>query len=133
MMRKTQINNKRERGEVFTPPLLVEEMIEKLPQLKIDSKILDPCSGATCVFPIMMMFRYVKQFGKENLQTYINQCLYMVELNEIAAEYSQVILMRYVKMLETRSVEATRQDYIDRYNEIISEYYDYCEFVIEGI
>lgn len=119
--------NRKKRGEVFTPPLLAEEMINTIPELKIDETILDPCSGATCVFPIMMMFRYVRKFGKENLKNFINKCLYMVEINEVACDYGQVILMRYVKMLETTNVDVVRQHYIDNYQIIINQYYELCE------
>jgi type I restriction-modification system DNA methylase subunit len=48
---KVEQENRKKRGEVFTPPHLAEEMINTLPELKIDAKFLDPCSGATCVFP----------------------------------------------------------------------------------
>lgn len=133
MKRTIEKENIKKRGEVFTPPLLAEEMIYKIPELKIHNTILDPCSGATCVFPIMYMFRYVKQFGKEHLPTYINKCLHMVEINELAVEYCMVILLRYVKMLEIDDVEAVRLHYIENYEKIISEYYDFCEFTEEGV
>jgi len=133
MKRVIEKENRKKRGEVFTPPLLAEEMIYKIPEIKIDSMILDPCAGATCVFPIMLMFRYVKQFGKEHIPTYINKCLHMVEINELAVEYSKVILMRYVKMLEIEDVEVVRLHYIENYEKIISDYYDFCELVEDGI
>jgi len=125
--------NRKKRGEVFTPPLLAEEMIYKIPEIKIDNKILDACSGATCVFPIMLMFRYVKQFGKEHIPTYINKCIHMAEINELAVEYSQVILMKYVKMLEIDEVEVVRLHYIENYKRIISDYYDFCELSEGGV
>lgn len=67
MKKKIQIENRKRMGEVFTPPLLAEEMVNTLPELKVDSTILDPCAGATCVFPIMMMFKYVKLFAGRSI------------------------------------------------------------------
>lgn len=133
MRNKIKLENKKTKGEVFTPPLLAEEMIALLPDIKIDDTILDPCSGATNVFPIMYMFRYVKKFGKEYISKYINNCLYMAEINELAVEYGEMILMRYVKMLENKDVDIVRQHYIDNYSSIIDEYYDYCELSNDGI
>lgn len=133
MKRSLEQENRKNRGEVFTPPLLAEEMIAKVPEIKINDKILDPCTGATCVFPIMVMFRYVKQFGKEHLLNYINECLYMCEINPLAADYGKVILMRYVRMLQNTDVEIVRQHYIDNYQIIINEYYEFCEFTEMGV
>ncbi|WP_318346881.1 N-6 DNA methylase [Aquipluma nitroreducens] len=130
---KVERENRKNRGEVFTPPLLAEEMINTIPELNIDDKILDPCSGATCVFPIMMMFRYVKQFGREHLSTYINECIYMCEINPLAADYSEVILMRYVRMLQDTDVENVKQHYIDNYQTIINDYYEFCDFSEVGV
>jgi len=131
--KKIEVKNRKNRGEVFTPPLLAEKMINKIPELNIDDKILDPCSGATCVFPIMLMFRYVKQLGKQYLSNYINECIYMCEINSLASDYGQAILMRYVGMLENTDVDVVRQHYIDNYQTIINEYYEFCEFSESGI
>jgi hypothetical protein len=133
MKRPIEQENRKNRGEVFTPPLLAEEMINKIPEININGKILDPCSGATCVFPIMLMFRYVKQFGKQHLSTYINECIHMCEINPLAADYGQVILMRYVRMLQDADVNIVRQHYIDNYQTIINEYYEFCEFSEMGV
>jgi hypothetical protein len=57
----------------------------------------------------------------------------MVEINELAFEYSKTILMKYVKMLEFKSIEIVRQDYIDNYTRIIAEYYEFCEFSENGV
>ena len=131
--REVEQENRKNRGEVFTPPLLAEEMINTIPELNINCKILDPCSGATCVFPIMLMFRYVKQFGKQHLSTYINECIHMCEINPLAADYGQVILMRYVRMLQDADVNIVRQHYIDNYQTIINEYYEFCDFSEVGL
>jgi len=133
MKRSIEQENRKNRGEVITPPLLAEKMIYKIPELNRDDKILDPCSGATCVFPIMMMFRYVQEFGKQYLSTYINECIHMCEINPLAANHSKVILMRYVRVLEDTDVEIVRQHYIDNYQNIINEYYEFCEFSEMGI
>ena len=55
---KIKVINTKKSGEVFTPPDLVEEMISKIPDEGItkDGTILDPCVGATFIFPI---FYYV--------------------------------------------------------------------------
>lgn len=131
--REVEQENRKNRGEVFTPPLLAEEMINTIPEININGKILDPCSGATCVFPIMLMFRYVKQFGKQHLSNYINECIHMCEINPLAADYGQVILMRYVRMLQDADVNIVRQHYIDNYQTIINEYYEFCEFTEVGV
>ena len=133
MKRSLELENRKKSGEVFTPPLLAEEMINTIPEIKINDKIGDFCCGATNVFPIMMMFRYIRQFGKEHLSTYINECLYMCEINPLASDYGQVILMRYVRMLENTDVDIVRQHYIDNYQTIINEYYEFCEFTEVGI
>jgi hypothetical protein len=133
MKRSLEQENRKKRGEVFTPPLLAEEMINTIPEIKINDKIGDFCCGATNVFPIMMMFRYIRQFGKEHLSSYINECLYMCEINPLASDYGQAILMRYVRMLENTDVEIVRQHYIDNYQTIINEYYEFCELTEVGI
>lgn len=133
MKRSLELENRKNRGEVFTPPLLAEKMINRIPEIKIRDLILDPCSGATSVFPIMMMFRYIKQFGKEHLSTYINECIHMCEINPLAADYGQVILMRYVRMLQDADVNIVRQHYIDNYQTIINEYYEFCELTEVGV
>lgn len=133
MKRSLEQENRKNRGEVFTPPLLAEEMINAIPEIKINSKIGDFCCGATNVFPVMMMFRYIKQFGKEHLSTYINECIHMCEINPLAADYGQVILMRYVRMLQETDVEVVRQHYIDNYQTIINEYYEFCDFSEVGL
>jgi len=132
-LKEVEQENRKNRGEVFTPPLLAEKMINTFPELNLDNKILDPCSGATCVFLIMLMFRYIKQFSKEHLSTYIKECIYMCKVNPLAADYSKAILMRYVLMLEDTDVEIVRQHYLDNYQTIINEYYEYCEFSEVGV
>jgi len=57
----------------------------------------------------------------------------MCEVNPLAAEYSKAILMRYVRMLESTDVEIVRQQYIDSYQTIIKEYYEFCEFSETGV
>lgn len=133
MKRPIEQKNRKSRGEVFTPPLLAEKMINTIPELNINGIILDPCSGATCVFPIMLMFRYVKQFGKQHISTYLNECIHMCEINPLAADYGQVILMRYVRMLQDADVEIVRQHYVDNYQTIINEYYEFCELTEVGV
>lgn len=128
-MRAIEIRNKKTNGEVFTPPSLVEEMINRLPDYSIiiDGKYLDPCAGATMVFPIMLMFRYVDKFGKEYLKKYLNECLHICEYNALALEYGKGILMRYALMLKKNDVEIVKKHYFDYYETIINEYYAYCE------
>ena len=127
--RKIQAENTKKRGEVFTPPLLAEEMISNLPfdDVKIDDTILDPCVGATFVFPIFYMFKWVSKFGVENISHFITKCLYVSEINGVALEYGQYVLHTYIEMLIESGVELTRQHYIDNFQNIIDGYYDYCE------
>lgn len=124
-----KIINSKTNGEVFTPPSLADEMINLFPidSLIFDGKYLDPCGGATMVFPIMLMFRYVDKFGKEYIKKYLNECLHICEYNALALEYGKRILMRYALMLKTNDVEIVKKHYIDYYETIINEYYAYCE------
>lgn len=128
MKRSLKKENHKKRNDVFTPPLIAEEMSIEISELEIDDKILFPSSGATNVFPIMMMFRYIKKFGKEHLSTYINECIHICEINRLAADYGEAILMRYVQMLQDTDVDIARQHYIDSYQTIINEYVEFCEF-----
>jgi hypothetical protein len=57
----------------------------------------------------------------------------MCEINPLAADYGQVILMRYVRMLQDADVNIVRQHYIDNYQTIINEYYEFCEFSEMGV
>jgi hypothetical protein len=132
-LQEVERENRKNRGEEFTSPLLVEKMIDNMPEIEINAIIFDPCSGATCVFPIMLMFRYVKHFGKEHLSTYINECIYMCEINPLADDYCKAILMRYVRMLQDTDVEVVRIHYIDNYQTIINDYYEFCEFADMGV
>lgn len=133
MKKSKEQENRKNRSEAFTLPLLVEKMINKMPEIKINTTHLDLYPGATCVFPIMLMFRYIKQFGKQYLSTYIKECIYMCEINPLASDYSKAILMRYVLMLEDTDLEIVRQHYLDNYQTIINEYFEYCEFCELGV
>lgn len=127
--RKVREEGVKKRGEVFTPPLLAEEMVSTIPfdKIGIDETILDPCVGATFVFPIFYMFKWVERFGVENISHFINKCLYVGEINPIALEYGQYVFHTYTKMLVEKGVEFTRQHYIDNFDNIVNNYYDYCE------
>ena len=124
-----EIRNRKTNGEVFTPPSLAEQMINSLPDesLIIDRKYLDPCAGATMVFPIMLMFRYVDKFGKEYIRKYLNECLHICEYNALALEYGKGILMRYALMLKTNDVEIVKKHYFDNFEAIVYEFYQYSE------
>ena len=133
MKRSLEQKNRKNRGEVFTQPLLAEEMSNEISEIEIDERILYLSSGATNVLPIMMMFRYIKKFGKEHLSTYFNECIQICEVNRLAADFGQEILMRYVLMLQNTDVDIARQHYIDNYQIIINEYYEFCELSEMGI
>ena len=58
---------KKEKGEVFTPVLLVQEMLDKLPDdvwSNPNLKLLDPAVG-TGVFPICLYYRFMEGLKDE--------------------------------------------------------------------
>ena len=129
---KVEKENRKGKGEVFTPPSLAKEMVDTLTEVGIDYKVLDPCAGATFVFPIMYMFKYIRTHGKENLVRFVNN-MCVAELNELALEYGSMIFMSYVKLLESTDPDKAEKIYFDSFDDIVNGYYDYCEAQNEGI
>jgi tRNA1(Val) A37 N6-methylase TrmN6 len=94
---KIKVDEKNKYGEVFTPPKIVDEMLDKLPK-KIwrnkNIKILDPCGGVgnflLCIF--VRLFEGLRaSFENEDELTkhIIENMLYMVELNP--KNYNKII------------------------------------------
>ena len=86
---KPKEKEKKQFGEVFTPPKLIEEMLDKLP-LEVwnnpDLKWLDPASGMGN-YPIMVYLRLLENLTciedlKERKKHILENMLYMVELNK---------------------------------------------------
>ncbi len=121
-------NNIKKRGEVFTPPALVEEMVNLIPfnEIQYENTFLDPCNGATSIFPIFLMFKWCQKFGNKNVKDF-TKVMYMVELNELAAEYGANIFITYCKMVEEMGVEFSKKHYTENWEKIIDDYYIYCE------
>jgi len=126
---KIRVINTKKRGEVFTPPALAQKMIDLFPDEGItkDGTILDACVGATFIFPIFYMFRYVEKFGKEYISHFVKKCLYVVEINPIALEWGQMVFKNYIKIIIEKDVVYAKQHYIDNFENIINDYYNYCE------
>lgn len=92
---KTQEKNKY--GEVFTPPDLIKEMLDKLPSSvwkNKDYKWLDPANGIGN-FPMIVYFKLMKELDciplSERSDYIIKNMLYMVELNPKNVEISRKI------------------------------------------
>jgi len=132
--RKVQDINTKKRGEVFTPPSLVEEMLANIPDdgMEWDTTTLDPCVGATFIFPIFQMFNWCKKWGNENAPHFVSN-LYAAEINEIALEYGTMIFERYIDMVIEKGVEFSKKHYYDNWQNIIDGYYDYSENLMEEI
>ena len=132
---------KKANGEVFTPPKLVEEMLNKYPKddfSKKEFKWLDPCCGATVVFPIMIMFRLADGLRtsipnpRERIKHIINNMLHMCEINEDAVNFGSAILSTYAMMLSvyleindsSEYVDKVRMNYVEGYEEMIEAFYE---------
>lgn len=130
----------KQKGEVFTPPNLVDKMLDRLPVNtweKKDIKILDPCVGATCVFPIMMMFRFCNGLRDEipnpaiRVKHIIEEIIYTVEIDKDSYEYSKGMLIHYAGLLtfflllndSNEIVESIKRKYIENYQGIIDNFY----------
>ena len=141
---KTKINisdlRKKNNGEVFTPPTLVDEMLDTLPVItwaKKDITVLDPCMGATCVFPIMMLFRFSNGLRNEipnpamRVRHILENNLYMCELDPHSCDYGTAMLSHYGRILSfflmiddsEATVGLIKQKYIDAYQGIIDNFY----------
>jgi hypothetical protein len=128
-------------GEVFTPPKLVEEMLDKFPKDVFSKKELtwlDPCCGATAVFPIMIMFRLADGLRdvipdpKERIKHIAENMLYMVENDPDACDFGVAGVEHYVNLLELHlsrydspiAVDYLRNGYIENYEGIIETFYE---------
>ena len=128
-------------GEIFTPPKLVEEMLDKYPKdnfSKKECKWLDPCCGATAVFPIMIMFRLADGLRnvipnpKERIKHIVENMLYMVEKDPDACNFGQAGVEHYAHLLELHlslydspiAVNYLRNGYIENYEQIIETFYE---------
>jgi site-specific DNA-methyltransferase (adenine-specific) len=87
---KVITNKKNEKGEVFTPLELVEEMLDKLPKDVWSNplyKWLDPAAGSGA-FPICIYYRLMiglkEEIKNENLRRkhILENMLYMCEIDE---------------------------------------------------
>lgn len=92
----------RKKGEVFTPPKLVDEMLDLIPSYEGKYlTYLDPCFGATCIFTIFLMFRLADALRneipdvKERINNIVEKQLYGVELDQKAFEYGVMIFKKY--------------------------------------
>ena len=100
---KTQEKNKY--GEVFTPPDLIKEMLDKLPSSvwkNKDYKWLDPANGIGN-FPMIVYFKLMKELDciplSERSDYIIKNMLYMVELNPKNVEISRKIFGKDANIL----------------------------------
>lgn len=95
-------NNKKSNGEVFTPPSLINEMIDAV--LKVDKeilndlnvKILEPASGiGNYTFYIFKRlfsnFKYKITDPQKRIDHIIKNCLYLVEINPESVEKCKMI------------------------------------------
>jgi type I restriction-modification system DNA methylase subunit len=122
---KKNNKNVKKFGEVFTPPNLVMEMIDLIPveDIKPDKKILDPCFGATCIYPIFYLFKAVEICGLEYIDQ-INENIYGVELNEVAYQKGMLLYQKYLTLTKEVGPIKAREDYIKNWELIKSEYYE---------
>jgi len=96
---------KDEYGEVFTPPDLIKEMLDKLPS-KVwknkDYKWLDPANGIGN-FPMIVYFKLMKELDSVPLskrsEHIIKNMLYMVELNPKNVKISRKIFGKDANIL----------------------------------
>lgn len=100
---KTQEKDKY--GEVFTPPDLIKEMLDKLPSSvwkNKDYKWLDPANGIGN-FPMIVYFKLMKELDciplSERSDYIIKNMLYMVELNPKNVEISRKIFGKDANIL----------------------------------
>ena len=89
-LKKPDEENKKKHGEVFTPPKLINEMLDKLPEYvwkNKDLKWFDPAVGVGN-FMIEVYYRLMKGLEEsipeldERKNHIINNMLYMAEINE---------------------------------------------------
>jgi hypothetical protein len=130
----------KQNGEIFTPPKLVDEMLDTIPVntwKKKNLKALDPCVGATCVFPIMMMFRFCNGLRDEipnpaiRVKHIIEQIIHTVEIDKDSYEHSREILIHYGRLLtfflllndSKETVESIKKKYVENYQGIIDNFY----------
>ncbi|WP_348824228.1 hypothetical protein [Flavobacterium aestuarii] len=128
-------------GEVFTPLFLVEEMLDKVPAIewrKKNNKILDPCMGATCVFPIMVMFRMASGLRtsikdpRQRIKHILNENLYMCEIDKEALEFGSSLLKHYANIFSVfllmddtdETICGIKSKYIEYYDGIIENFYE---------
>jgi len=128
-------------GEVFTPPALVDEMLDKMPAIewrKKNNKILDPCMGATCVFPIMVMFRMASGLRTsikdphQRIKHILNENLYMCEIDKEALDFGSSLIKHYANILSTflmlddsdETIGLIKSKYIEHYDVIIESFYE---------
>ena len=128
-------------GEVFTPPKLAEEMLNKLPNESFtnkDLKFLDPCFGATAVFPIMLMFRLADGLRtaipnpEERVKHIVEKMLYMSEIDADACAFGSSGIQHYASLLKRHlclydfpvAVNYLRNGYIENYQTIIDGFYN---------
>lgn len=128
-------------GEVFTPPILAEKMLDKLTPDSFtnrDLTFLDPCFGATAVFPIMLMFRLADGLRdvitdpSARIKHIVENMLYMAEKDEDACNFGQAGIQHYAKLLVRHlsfydspvAVSYVRNGYIENYDNIINTFYE---------
>jgi len=96
---KVITNKKNEKGEVFTPLELVEEMLDKLPKDVWSNplyKWLDPAAGSGA-FPICIYYRLMiglkEEIKNENLRRkhILENMLYMCEIDPVNVEILKII------------------------------------------
>ena len=131
-------------GEVFTPPTLVEEMLDQFPKedfSKKELKWLDPCCGATAVFPIMLMFRLADGLRlaipnpDERVRHIVEKMIYMCEKDADACAFGEAGMQHYASLLRTHlnyydnpiAVNYLRKGYIENYEGIIERFYEHLK------
>jgi len=119
-------------GEVFTPPALVKEMLDTLPDEVFDGTktVLDPCAGATCIFPIFFIIKGVRLFGKSALPGLVKN-MYSSELNPNAIEWAELIFQTYINMLKDTDPNDVEALYIANFNKIVADYHQYEKDLLE--
>ncbi len=127
-------------GEVFTPPLLVEEMLDLLKDDFSNRNLtfFDPCFGATAVFHIMLLFRLADGLRtsipnpKERIRHIMENMIYGVEKDPDAFEFGAAIMQKYAHILSAflclrdapDTVQSIRGKYIQHYDGIIETFYE---------
>lgn len=128
-------------SEVFTPPKLADEMLDSLPKESFGNrnlKFLDPCFGATAVFPIMLLFkladglREVIPNPSERIRHIVENMLYLVEKDSDACNFGTAGIQHYANLLKKHlcmydspvSVNYIRNGYIENYEVMIETFYE---------